>query len=399
MTQSGLLAGLRVLDTTRFLAGPFGSMVLGDLGADIVKVEDPGGDSTRRLEPHFFEGDSAYFLSVNRNKRSIVLDLKSPEGREVLAELTRSSDVVLDNLRPDQRRQLGLHYDQLRAINPAVISCSLTGFGSSGPYVRRPAYDMVVQALSGVMSLTGEAGGIPVRTGVPLGDLVGGLNLVIGVLAALYQRAQTGEGEHIDIALLDGQIAMLSYLASYFLVSGEVPGLQGRSHDSIPTYNAFRAADDRDVVIAANTETMWRSLCRVLDVDHLTRDPRFATNADRLRHRRELEPLLAEAFRRYKSAELLERLTAAEVPCAPINTLDRALDDPQVLHREMVISVPHRGGGSFRAVGSPIKATGPSKPPAPPPGLGQHSVEILRGLGYDEEGVERLLASGHVGPT
>ena len=392
--RQGPLAGLRVLDLTRFLAGPFGSMILADMGADVVVVESPDGDSTRYLAPHFFQGDSAYFLSINRNKRSIAVDLKTAEGQRVLHRLVRWSDVVLDNLRPAQREALGVSYAQLERINPRVVSCSLTGFGSDGPYRDRPAYDIIVQALSGVMSLTGEPGGPSLRTGVPIGDLVAGMYMTIGVLAAVREREDSGRGQHIDVGMLDCQVSFLSYLASYYLISDVVPRHQGRAHDSIPTYNTFLASDGVEIVVAANTEAMWRSMCDVLGVGELVKDPRFRTNTERLENRRALLDELERAFLRSPADHWYSAFTSAGVPAAPINTLDRVVADPQVVHRGMIIDVPHREGGSFRSVGSPLKPSrSEPSPPSSPAALGEHGPEILADLGLSPSEIDRLIDS------
>lgn len=383
LTREGLLGGVRVLDLTRFLAGPYATMIFADMGASVIKIEDAEGDGTRVLPPHFVNGDSAYFLSVNRSKHSVQLDLRSEDGQDLLRRLVAESDVVIDNLRAEKRTELGLSHDHLAAINPMIVSCSLTGFGSDGPYSDRPAYDIVVQALSGVMSLTGERGGRPVRAGVPIGDLVAGLYAVIGVLGALNERATSKRGQHIDVAMLDCQVSLLSYLASYFFAGGEAPGPQGRSHDSIPTYDTFQCADGADVVVAANTERMWQQLCGVLDRPDLTDDERYRTNADRLRNRGTLTVELASAFLCDSAASWADRLNAADVPCARVQNVEEALSDPQVRHREMVWSVPHRDGLTFDCVGSPIKASRsrPSSPFSAP------------GLGQDTEMVQRLLAT------
>jgi CoA:oxalate CoA-transferase len=259
-----LLKDVKVLDLTHFLAGPFGGMVLADMGASVLKVEQLVGDSVRKSPPYFFEGDSAYFLAINRNKDSIALDLRTPEGQEVLRRLVLRSDVVLDNLRAPQRAALGLSYENLERINPRIVSCSITGFGSDGPYSDRPAYDIIVEALGGIMSVTGPVGGPSVRAGVPIGDIVAGLYAAIGTLAGLESRRATGHGTHIDISMLDCQVSLLSYLAQYYLTGGLVATHQGKAHVSIPTYNTFATKDSREIVIAANTEGMWKALCQVL---------------------------------------------------------------------------------------------------------------------------------------
>ena len=279
------LGDVRVLDLTQFLSGPYGTMILADLGADVIKVEPPSGELSRTIPPNFAGGDSSYYLSVNRNKRSVVADLKTAEGLTLVRALAAKADIVVENFRPGVLKRLGLDYEALAKVRPSLIWCSISGFGQDGPWRDLPAYDMVVQALSGGMSLTGDPDGEPVRAGIPLGDLSAGMYGVIGMLAALHERDRTGKGRWVDIAMFDCQLSMLSYQAAYFLQSGQVPGRQGSGHDSIPTYRCFAASDGVSVVVTANTEKMWCSLAQVLGVPELTHDPRFATNADRFTNR------------------------------------------------------------------------------------------------------------------
>ena len=291
----GILDGIKVVDLTRFLAGPFASMILGDLGATVIKVEQLSGDSTRTNPPYSMNGDSAYFLSTNRNKQSIALDIKSDAGQEILRKLITEADILLDNLRAPQREALNLNFEKLKTINPRLVQCSITGFGSTGPYQDRPAYDIVVEALGGVMSLTGPIGGPSVKAGVPIGDITASFYALIGSLAGLQSRRTTGEGMHIDVAMLDCQLSLLSYLAQYYFIGGLVASHQGREHVSIPTYNTFTTADGSDIVMAANTQEMWRSLCGVLGLTELTSDPRFeiepaTVGAPRRTHRAAAEP-------------------------------------------------------------------------------------------------------------
>lgn len=395
----GPLCGLTVLDLTQFLSGPYATQIMGDLGAKIIKIESPQGDSTRTMPPHFFNGESAYYLSTNRNKESIVLDLKKPRGQALFQEMVKKADVVLDNWRPGVMNRLGADYPTISKINPRIIACSITGFGQTGPYRERPAYDMIVQALSGGMSLTGEAEGRPVRAGIPIGDLCAGMFGVIGILAALSEREQSGLGQFIDVAMLDVQISMLSYQAVYYFLSQVVPGPQDRGHLSIPTYRSFLAKDGVDVLITAITENMWQSLCKVLERADLLADPRFATSEDRLGNKQVLLPILQQCFLQKESGYWLKHLEETGIPCAPVNTLDRALLDPQVKHRDMVIEVDHPKGGRVRLTGDPLKLSRTQRVQhSSPPLLGQHTESILRDfLGLGPEEVQQLAAEGIVG--
>ncbi len=390
-----VLDGVKVLDLTRFLAGPFGAMVLADMGADVLKVEQLTGDPTRENPPYYHQGDSAYFLAINRNKRSIALDIRSPEGAEVLRKLVAESDVVIDNLRAPQRKKLGLDYDQLAAVNPRIVSVSVTGFGSDGPYADRPAYDIIVEALAGVMSVTGPIGGPSVRAGVPIGDITAGLYAAIGALAGLQTVRTTGRGAHLDIGMLDCQLSLLSYLAQYYFNGDLVATHQGREHVSIPTYNTFATLDGSEIVIAANTEEQWQSLCAVLDRKDLCAEARFEKNAARLAHRDELVPILRDEMAKWDRDVLEQALMAVEVPVASINTIDVALRSPQVAHRDMVVRAPHRNGGDFHTLGVPVKSEQrQGEAFTSPPALGGDTVEVLHGLGYGRDDIAALSEQG-----
>lgn len=375
---SAPLEGVRIVDLTQFLAGPYCTQILGDLGAEVLKVEPPAGDSSRTVPPHQVAGTSVYYLTTNRNKKDIVLDLRDEADKQVLRDLIAVSDVVVDNYRPGVLARLGFTYEELSAEFPHLVWCSISGFGQDGPYRDRPAYDMIVQALSGGMSLTGERGGRPVRAGIPLGDLSAGMYGAIAVLAALENRRRTGLGDYIDVSMLDCQVSMLSYQAGYHLNAGVVPGPQGRGHDSIPTYRCFTARDGLDVAVTANTDRMWESMCRVLDVPHLLEDPRFATLADRHRHRDVLEPLLEEAFLARDADDWAERFEEGGIPVATVNTLDRTLTDPQVLHRDMVLTLEGSDPEErARVVGNPLKFRRSNRQLVDyPPRLREHEDEI-----------------------
>lgn len=399
--RSGPLSHLTVLDITSFLAGPYGSQILGDLGARVIKIEPPEGDITRSTPPHFLQGESAYYLSVNRNKESVVLNLKDKAGRALFLDLVKKADIVYENYRPGVLKRLGIDYEALHQVNPRIVMCSISGFGQDGPYRDRAAYDIIVQALSGGMSMTGEEGGKPVRAGIPLGDLAAGMFGVIAALAGTAHVNATGEGRHFDISMLDCQMSMLTYQAAYCLMSGEVPGLQGRSHRSLTTYRAYLCGDGIEIVVAANSEKMWKGLCEVLGHPELPSDERFRDRASRLRHRAELDQILEAAFLRVSSASVLDALAQAEVPSAPINTVDRALADPQVRHRDMVIELAHPAGERLRVVGNPIKTRGAADGEGGnrrfPPHLGADTAQVLQDLlGLDAQEVAALRDRGVV---
>ena len=393
------LSHLRVLDLTQFLSGPYATQILGDLGADVIKIEPPIGDMTRDLPPYFVGSESAYFLSTNRNKRSVAIDLKMPEGQKLVSKLASTCDVVVENFRPGVADRLGLQYEKISTENPSLVWCSISGFGQSGPYRDRPAYDMIVQAISGGMSLTGQPDGVPVRSGIPLGDLAAGMYGVIGILAAIEDSRRTGRGRLVDIAMLDCQVAMLSYQAAYYLASGKVPERQGRAHDSIPTYRCFRSANDIDVVVTANTEKMWRSLCEVLELSEFTDDPRFANNELRYTNKNELWKILDRAFLARGADTWVALLQAAGIPAAVVNTLDRSLNDPQVIHREMVLSMQADSGEIARVAGNPIKFHGMGNARVNyPPKLNADADYVVRDmLGISEEEYDRLKLAGVIG--
>lgn len=397
--SSGPLAGLRVLDFTAFLSGPYSTQMLADLGADVIKVESPGGDLSRSIAPHFVRDDSLYFHGTNRNKRSIVLDLKHPEAPVLVADLVARCDVVIENFRPGVLARLGVDGAELRTRHPRLIWCAISGFGQTGPYRSLPAYDMVVQAMSGSMSITGEPGRPSVRTGVPLADLAAGLHAVVGILAALHRREQTGLGETIDISMMDCLVSMLSYQATYFLKSGVVPQPQGRAHDSIPTYRTFTAGDGRDICITANTEAMWRALCTVLGCDDLVHDERFLTSGSRLKHQEELWGVLEPAFLARSAQEWATLLNAASVPAALVKDFDDVFRDPQVLHREMVLTLEDEGGDEVRVPGDPIKLQDSQRAGHRfPPRLGEDTDDVLAELlGLDNDVLAAWRADGLFG--
>lgn len=392
------LSGLRVLDLTQFLSGPYCSQILADLGAEVIKVEAPQGDLARYIPPHFVDDDSAYYLSINRNKRSVVADMKSPAGLEIVRRLALASDVVIENFRPGVLDRLGLDARALRAAKPALVWCSISGFGQDGPYRDKPAYDMIVQALSGGMSLTGEPGRTAVRAGIPIGDLAAGLYAAVGILAAVVRRTATGRGDAIDISMLDCQAAMLCYQGTYYLQSGTVPSRQGSGHDSIPTYRGFACAGGTELVVTANTERMWQGLCRVLGLAGLAEDPRFLTNRERHANCEALWAVLEPAFRRRPAAEWVVLLEAESIPVAVVNTLDRVMEDPQIRHRGMVTALSAPDGRAVRVMGNPLVFDEAARPDGQfPPALGEHTAEVLATvLGLSPQEIADLARSGAV---
>ncbi len=392
------LADIRVLDLSRVLAGPFCTMLLADFGADVIKVEAPGrGDDTRHWGPPWAGGESAYFLSVNRNKRSITLNLKHERGRQILLDLVARSDVFIENFKVGTAKRLGLDYETLREINPRLIYCSITGYGQTGPYRDRPGYDFVIQAEGGIMSITGPADGEPHKVGVAIVDITAGLFAATAILAALHHRERTGEGQYIDIALLDAQVGWLANVAQNYLVSGEVPKRYGNAHPNIVPYEVFPTADGY-IAVGIGNDLQYRRFCELTGRMDLWEDERFQTNPGRVEHRDELIPRLRELFRTRTTAEWLALLREAKISAAPINNVAQVLNDPHVLARGMVQTVRHPTAGELKLVGPvPKLSATPAVIRRPPPLLGEHTVEVLTELlGYDEETVSRLREEGVV---
>ncbi|MFN8150419.1 MAG: CaiB/BaiF CoA-transferase family protein [Solirubrobacterales bacterium] len=394
---AGPLSHLTVLDFTQFLAGPYATQVLADLGATVIKLESSKGDMTRGVAPHFVGPNSAYFWSLNRGKKSIVIDLKDDRGKDLCLRLVERTDILVENFRPGVMDRLGLGYETLRERNPGLVYCAISGFGQTGPMRERPAYDAIVQAMSGTMSLTGEPDRPPVIIGPPVGDIVAGLYGMIGALAAVGERDRTGHGRYVDVAMFDSQLATLSYHAVYHLVSGIVPVAQGRRHVSLPTYRSYTCADGADVFVTANTEGMWGLLCDVLGLSELKTDPRFVVNADRLEHKEELWALLEERFMTRPAHEWATALMEAGVPASVINTLDRAFAEPQADARDMVVPVVDSLGNRTRTVANPIKLSDHEAAEHTVPQLGEHSAEVLRSvLDMSAEQIEPLIEAGVV---
>ena len=373
------LSGIRVLDLSRVLAGPYCTMVLGDLGADVIKVEYPEGDETSGWGLPFAAGERAYYLCVNRNKRSIVLDFKTKDGRRVLHELVRSRDVLVENFRPGTLARYSLDYDSIFAINPHLIYCSITGFGHTGPLRDKPGYDFMIQAMGGLMSITGEPDGEPMKVGVAVADLFAGQNAVIAILAALQARTLTGRGQHLDISLFDSQVGMLANVASNCLIAGKPPKRYGNAPANIVPYQAF-AASDMWFVVAVGNDGQFEKLCEVIGKWELVGDERFVTNAGRVENREELISVLKPMFLTRTANEWLTRLKNAGIPYGPINTLDKVFAMPNVEARDMLIHMEHAEIGDLKLVGTPFKYSETPVDYILPPRLGEHIEEVLNEL-------------------
>jgi len=390
---AGPLAGVRVLDFTRVLAGPAAALALADLGAEVWKLEPPGvGDDTRGFPP-FRDGESHYFLSINRGKKSIVVDLKTKEGVALVRDMAAQCDVLIENYRPGVMDRLGLGYETLSAINPRLIYCAISGYGMTGPLRDRPSFDIVLQAMSGVLSVNGEEGRAPTKLGVPLGDLVGGINGPIGILAALYERSVTGKGRLIDVSLMDGMLGMLAYLPQLAWFTGRNPLPQGAEHPNLVPYGIFPAKDG-SIIIACLTNLFWKRICDALEMPELVDDPRFSTIQQRRDNRAEVNAQISAFTSQCGVDELVERFTRYEVPHAPILGVLEALTQPQAVAREMVVETAHKVLGTIPIVNRPIKFPGAPQPaPAAPPVLGEHTDEILRdGLGLTQAQIDGLRA-------
>ncbi len=393
MIEQRPLGGIRVLDLTRVLAGPFCTMNLADLGAEVIKIELPGrGDDSRGFAPIMPSGDSGYFYSVNRGKRSVTLDLRTEEGAAIFVELARKSDVAVENFSPGTMERFGLAYERLSAANPRLILCSISGFGQTGPMASAPAYDIVAQALGGTMSITGAPGGAPVRCGVSIGDLAAALYGVVAILAALRVRDRTGRGQHLDIAMLDCQVALLEDALARYSVTGRVPTPIGSRHPSITPFQEFRASDGYFVAGAGN-EAIWQAFCDAIGRPELGDDPRFRLNADRTQHHAALEGILNRHFAAAPRAEWLERLGAAAVPCAPIANVEEVAHNPHLCDRRMILRVEHPGFPDLIVPGSPLRSRGSdgAAPETRAPRLGEDTDEVLRAmLGYDSSHLSEL---------
>jgi formyl-CoA transferase len=375
--MQAVLSDVVVVDLSRVLAGPYCTMMLGDLGATVIKVEQPGrGDDTRQFGPPYIAGESAYYLGLNRNKYSILLDFSTPEGKQRLLELIRTATVLVENFRPGTLQRQGLDYETLKAINPGLIYCSISGYGQTGPYASRPGYDFVAQAESGVMAVTGEIDGDPQRVGSPVGDVSAGMFACTAILAALRVRDRTGQGQHIDIALIETTMSLLSNVASNYLISGEEAPRFGNGHPNIVPYQAFHTRDGH-VVVSCGNDRLYQSLCRLLGREDLASDPRFATNPQRVRNRNELVPVLQEAFLARTTDEWLPELRAVGIPCGPINSVSQIFNDPHIQARGYVWECDHPTAGKIKLAGSPMHfSETPTRLYKAPPLLGEDDEKV-----------------------
>ena len=389
------LDGVRVVDLTRVMVGPYCTMMLGDLGADVVKIEIPGrGDDTRHWGPPFVDTESVYYLSVNRNKRSVALDLKRESAKEALWRLLEGADVLVENFSPGTLDRLGFGYDVVRARNPEIVYAAISGFGQSGPDYQRTAYDLIVQGISGMMSITGHPGGPPTRLGVPIADIGGGMFAAYAIVAALFDRERTGEGSYVDVSMLGGQVAMLTYQAGLYLSTGTTPGQLGNAHPMIAPYDTFKTADGY-VNIAVGNAALWERFCTALDLPDLLDDERFATNADRSTRREALYALLQPRIDALTTDEIVRRLDAASVPCGPIHDVAEAMDDGQTRAQDLIMEVEHPRIGALQLSGAPYHFDGEAvHARAAPPLLGQHTREVLCEAGFGADEIEMLIGSG-----
>ena len=396
MQKSYPLSGLRVLDLSRVLAGPYCTMVLADLGAEVIKIEVPGvGDDSRSFGP-FVGEESAYFMSLNRNKQSVVLNLKSSEGKDILRQMVKKADILVENFRPGTMDRLGLGYAELAEINPRLIYAAISGFGYTGPYSQRPAYDVVVQGMGGIMSITGSPDGEPMRVGASIGDINAALFGTIGIMAALEQRHKSGLGQMVDVAMLDSQVAILENAIARYEVSGEVPGRIGNRHPSISPFSSVNASDGQ-LIIAIGNDGLWQKFCAMVERTDLAADQRFMINKLRTENWEQLKPELAAVFVEHTADYWLDLLQSHGIPCGPINTIDKVLADPQVAARHMIEESVHPVAGRMRMAGSPIKLSGAPDTVVrtPAPMLGQHTAETLKSLlDLADEDIQKLKNKG-----
>jgi len=394
-----VLDGLRVLDASRVMSGPYASMLLGDYGAKIIKVEDTGtGDETRQWYPPTIDGESAYYLSTNRNKKDIALNLKTPEGLKIFYELAKRSDVLIENFRPGVTTKLRIDYNSISKINSKIVYCSISGFGQTGPYAKLPGYDLIVFAMGGIMSFTGEANRPPVRVSVPIADMCAGLYSVTAILAALRYLDRTGKGQSIDISMYDVQVSLLTHQAMAYFATGENPNKLGSSHANLAPYQAFMGNDGEFFVLAVGNDNLWDDLCTALGKPEMSEDPRFKTNPDRMKNKQVLIAILAEIFSHKPAKYWMELSQKAGVPAAPISLVSQVLSDQHTLAREMVVSIDNsRTGKKLKQLGTAAKfSAAKTSITLPPPAQGQDTIEILRDLGYTNKQIQNLTRNNVV---
>ena len=390
------LDGIRVLDLTRALAGPFCTLMLGDHGADVVKIEIPGfGDDTRRWGPPFIGEESAYFLSINRNKRSLTLNFKEEKAKEIFRALAKDADVVVENFTPGVMGRFGLGYDEIKSINPGIVYCSISGFGQDGPYSSRPAYDQIMQGVSGLMSITGEPDGEPQKVGIAVADIGAGMWAAFAIMAAIHNRTHEGEGQgqYIDISMMDAQVAWLTYQAANFFATGEPPKRLGAAHPNLVPYQAFMCQDNKYLNLAVGSERIWDRFCDGMKMPELKENPDYITNVERAQNRIKIVPFLQEIFLKRPVMDWVEQLQKVSVPCGPINNLADVFSDPQILSRNMYLEMAHPTLGKIKQTGIPIKfSRTPGGLDRHPPLLGEHNQEVLESLGYSPAEIEELKA-------
>ena len=388
------LEGIRVLDLTRALAGPYCTLMLGDYGADVIKIEIPGsGDDTRTWGPPFVGEESAYFLSINRNKRSLTLNFKEVKAREIFLKLAKDADVVVENFTPGVMDRFGLGYDALKAINPGIVVCSISGFGQTGPYRSRPAYDQIMQGLSGLMSITGEPDGEPQKVGIAVADIGAGMWAAFAIMTAIHNRSHEGEGQgqYIDISMMDAQVAWLTYQAANFFANGTPPKRLGAAHPNLVPYQAFMCQDNKYLNLAVGSERIWERFCEGMEMPEMLQNPDYKTNIERAQHRSTIVPFLQDIFIKQPVAYWVEKLQAVSVPCGPINDLADVFADPQIISRDMVQEIPHPTLGTVKQLGLPLKfSRTPGSLDRHPPLLGEHNEEVLKEIGFSAAEIEEL---------
>ena len=386
------LEGIRVLDLTRALAGPFCTLMLGDYGADVIKIEIPGsGDDTRTWGPPFIGSESAYFLSINRNKRSLTLNFKDDKAKEIFLKLAKDADVIVENFTPGVMERFGLGYEAIKQVNPGIVFCSVSGFGQTGPYRSRPAYDQIMQGISGLMSITGEPDGEPQKVGIAVADIGAGMWAAFAVMAAIHNRSHEGEGQYIDISMMDAQVAWLTYQAANYFANGTPPKRLGAAHPNLVPYQAFMCQDNKYLNLAVGSERIWERFCEGMEMPELQENPDYRTNVERAQNRSKIVPYLQEVFIKAPVAHWVEKLQAVSVPCGPINDLEDVFSDPQLLSREMVVEMTHPTLGTIKQTGLPLKfSRTPGGLDRPPPLLGQHNHEVLEEIGFTTAEIEEL---------